>query len=201
MTTLPDERPGADDDGPVDHRSADAPSTGAQPGSAQPGSAQPAAQPAARSRPSPPPSDLDYATALQLRNNTTNSLTTARAQAQNWLTLCTVVSGLVAVVTVLNGPAAASELDTGWRWGFAGTVVIGFGALVWGIVTMYRAAYGNPDELLTINPSPVLGAHARVVEASMTAAGEVRAGVSRGSIRVLAGTAIVVGTAVGSWLV
>lgn len=141
----------------------------------------------------------DYEAAERLDQNDRAQLTTARAQAKNWLPALTSLATLIATVVVLKGPEKLTDLPVLQRVVIVLLAAVAFFLLGRAIWLAYVAQFGRPGEADLINREELAGLADRILKVERTKAGESRAALSSALKLTMAGVALVLVATVVAW--
>lgn len=116
----------------------------------------------------PDPLDLDAND--EIERNEAGRLNIVRARAQHWIGGISALSGVLGTVLIVKGRESFTQITLGWRITIGAALAVALILLALATYCSYRAAFGSPDALAEIDPVPLTGLHARLLEARRDAA-------------------------------
>lgn len=141
----------------------------------------------------------DYEAAERLDENDRGQLTTARAQARNWLPALTSLTTLIATVVVLKGPEKLTDLPVLQRIAIVLLAAVAFFLLGKAVWLAYVAQFGHPSETDLVNREELAGLDDRIRKVERTKASESRSALSSALKLTMAGVAFVLLATVVAW--
>lgn len=141
----------------------------------------------------------DYEAAERLDQNDRAQLTTARAQAKNWLPALTSLTTLIATVVILKGPEKLTDLPVLQRIAIVLLAAGAFFLLGKAVWLAYLAQFGRPGEADLINREELAGLADRILKAERTKASESRKALGNALKLTMAGVALVLLATVVAW--
>jgi hypothetical protein len=143
---------------------------------------------------------LDMLAHKELLEAAKTQVSTVRARAEKWIGGISALTGLLAIVFVLEGPDSVSGLELWWKVGIA--VAFGLALIVMAVATYmaYSAAFGAAvSEPESVIPYPADGLNDRLLDARRRAESAARSSLKAAVILTFVGILFAAGGITASW--